>query len=141
MTELLGLLKMVETWPVKPSLYITSRKIWLDELEKLGPTYVVGECNRNEPLKILITILKSFFFLIREKPEVIITTGSLPIAIVCVEAKILLRSKIIWIDSIAQLDDLSMSGKLMLKYADVLITQWPEVAERYEKAEYVGELL
>ena len=140
MTELLGLLSTVETWPVRPSVYVTSRQIWAKKLKELGPTYVVGDCDRNKPLQIVMTAIRSFRMVAKERPDVVITTGSLPIAIVCLLAKSF-GAKIVWIDSIAQLDDLSMSGKLVRKYADLFITQWPEVAERYENAEYVGELL
>ena len=140
MTELLGLLSTAENWPVKPSVYVTTREIWAKKLYELGPTYLVGECDRNKPLKILATIARSFWFVIKERPDVIVTTGSLPIAIVCMLAKKLLGTKVVWIDSVAQLDDLSMSGKMLLKRADLFLTQWPEVAERYPEAKYVGEL-
>jgi len=139
MTELLGLLETVDIWPVKPTLYVTTREIWAKKLRPLGNTYIVGECNRNKPFMILVTIIRSLYFVLLERPSVIITTGSLPLAIVCLVAKAF-GSKIVWIDSVAQFEDLSMSGKLMLKKADLLLTQWPEVAERYPGAVYAGEL-
>jgi len=139
MTELLGLLKTSDTWPAQPSVYVTTREIWAKKLRERGPTYIVGECDRDKPLKMLQTIARGLYFILKERPDVIITTGSLPIAIVCVLSK-LIGTKVLWVDSLAQIDELSMSGKLMLKFADVLLVQWPEVAERYPKAEYVGEL-
>ena len=140
MTELLGLLETVDIWPVKPSLYVTTREIWAKKLRTLGKTYIVGECNRKKPFMILLTFIRSLCFVLVERPNVIITTGSLPIAIVCLVAKCF-GSKIVWIDSVAQFEDLSMSGKLMLKRADLILTQWPEVANKYPGVEYVGELL
>ena len=140
MTELLGLLSTVETWPVQPSVYVTSRAIWAKKLEERGRTYVVGECDRNKPLQVALTAWRSLKLVWVERPDVVITTGSLPLAIVCLVAKGF-GAKIVWIDSIAQLDDLSMSGRLVRRYADVFITQWPDVAARYKNAEYVGELL
>lgn len=139
MTELLGLLKTIESWPIKPSLYVTTREIWAKKLRGLGRTYIVGECNRNLPHMIVVTFFRSLYFVLRERPDVVITTGSLPIAIVCLIAK-WFGSKVVWIDSVAQFEDLSMSGKLMLKRADLVLAQWPEIAERYPGVEYVGEL-
>jgi UDP-N-acetylglucosamine:LPS N-acetylglucosamine transferase len=139
MTELLGLLETINIWPVKPTLYVTTREIWAKKLRALGTTYIVGECDRNKPFKILITLSRSLHFVLKERPDVVITTGSLPIAVVCIVAKIF-GSKVIWIDSLAQLEDLSMSGKMMLKFADLILAQWPEVAEKYPAVEYVGEL-
>jgi len=139
MTELLGLLETVEIWPIKPTLYVTTRKIWAQKLQALGKTYIVGECDRYKPFRVLLTFILSLYFVLKERPDVIITTGSLPLAVVCLVAKYF-GCKIIWIDSVAQFEDLSMSGKLMLKKADLLLTQWPEVAEKYPGTEYVGEL-
>ncbi len=141
MTELFSLLSTCHNWPLKPSVFVTSREIWASKLSTRGPTYVVGECDRNKPFQIAVSTLKSFRFILKERPDVIITTGSLPIAITCLIGK-MFGTKIIWIDSIAQIDQLSMSGKLILKYADVFLTQWPEVAALHpHKAEYCGELL
>jgi UDP-N-acetylglucosamine:LPS N-acetylglucosamine transferase len=140
MTELLGLLETVDIWPVQPTLYVTTREIWAKKLRALGKTYIVGECDRKKPFRIVKTFILSLYFVSKERPDVIITTGSLPIAIVCLIGK-LFGSKIVWIDSVAQFEDLSMSGKLMLKNADLLLVQWPEVAEKYPGVEYVGELL
>jgi len=139
MTELLGLLETIDIWPVKPTLYVTTREIWANKLRTRGTTYVVGECDRNKPFKILLTLIRSLYFVLKERPDVVITTGSLPLAVVCLVAKVF-RSKVIWIDSLAQLEDLSMSGKLMLKFSDLLLAQWPEVAAKYPAVEYVGEL-
>lgn len=139
MTELLGLLKTAGSWPVQPSVYVTTREIWAKKLREHGPTYIVGECDRDKPFGMLMTVFKSVYFIVKERPDVIITTGSLPIAIVCIVSK-LIRTKVLWIDSLAQIDELSMSGKLMLKFADVVLVQWPGVADKYPKAEYTGEL-
>jgi len=139
MTELLSLLETVDLWPVKPTLYVTTREIWANKLRTFGKTYIVGECDRYKPFKIALTFIRSSYFVLKERPDVVITTGSLPIAIVCLVARIF-GSKIVWIDSVAQFEDLSMSGKLMLKRADLILTQWPEVAARYPETEYVGEL-
>ncbi len=140
MTELYSLMETVDSWPIEPSLFVTSRQIWATELEQLGRTYVVGECDRNKPLHIIATFIRSVIFAIKERPDVIVTTGSLPIAIVCLVCK-LFGTKIVWIDSVAQIDELSLSGKLVKKIASVFIVQWPEVAAKHPKAEYVGELL
>lgn len=139
MTELLALINNTEGWPYQPSLFVTTRELWAKKLREKGRTYIVGECDRHKPVKMMMTLIRAFFFVLKERPDIIITTGSLPIAIVCLVSK-LFKTKILWIDSVAQIEELSMSGKLMLKYADVILTQWPEVATKYERVEYVGEL-
>lgn len=139
MTELLALLQHMQTWPVQPSVYVTTRQVWAAKLEKLGPTYVIGEADRNKPLQGLMVVWRALRVVVKERPDVVVTTGSLPIAMVCVWAR-LFGAKSVWIDSIAQIDDLSMSGKLMRKVASLCLTQWPQVAARYPDVVYVGEL-
>jgi hypothetical protein len=66
--------------------------------------------------------------LLLERPKIVITTGSLPCCIALMLAKYLLGAKTMWIDSIANVKQLSSSGKLAGKFVDVWLTQWPEVA-------------
>jgi len=67
--------------------------------------------------------------LLLERPKIVITTGSLPCCIALMLAKYLLGAKTMWIDSIANVKQLSSSGKLAGKFVDVWLTQWPGVAK------------
>lgn len=64
-----------------------------------------------------------------ERPQVVITTGSLPCCIALILAKYIMGAKTMWIDSIANVKQLSTSGKLAGKFADAWLTQWPELAK------------
>ena len=46
-----------------------------------------------------------------------------------------------WIDSIADTVKLSLSGRIIRRFASLVLTQWPEVAEKFESVEYAGRLL
>jgi len=48
---------------------------------------------------------------------------------------------VIWVDSIANAEKLSMSGRMIRPFADVILSQWPDVAAKYPKVEYAGELI
>ena len=140
MNELLGLLEHSEDWPVQPSIYITTQQLLANKLQERGKTYVIGETNRNHPFSAFKILIQGFGIMIKDKPDVIITTGSLPLAMICLAGKIFSK-KIIWIDSIANTDKFSVSGRLMYHIADLFITQWKELAEKNSKAEFVGVLL
>jgi len=71
---------------------------------------------------------------------VVITTGSLPLAIFCFLGK-LFGARIVWIDSIANVEKLSLSGSFVRRFADLFLTQWPEIAAKYRNVEYVGSLV
>ncbi len=140
MNQLLKLLEVSGNWPQCPSFYVTSLPQLAEKLEKFGKTYVIGECNRLNPLMSVLVFLKAFKIVFAERPDVVITTGALPMAMVCLLAK-LLGGKIVWIDSIANVDKFSMSGAMVRHFADLFLTQWPELAKKYTNVEYAGTLL
>lgn len=140
MNQLLKLLAASENWPQRPSFYITTLPQLAEKLEKFGTTYVIGECNRLHPLMTILVFLKAFKIAFTERPDVVITTGSLPLALICLSAK-LFGAKIVWIDSIANVDKFSMSGSMVRPFADLFLTQWPELAKKHKNAEYAGTLL
>lgn len=140
MNQLLRLLDHTASWPSKPSFYVTTLDELAPRLAEKGPVYVVGECNRHHPLRALRTFGRCFKVAKRERPDVVITTGSMPLALFCLISKFF-GARIVWIDSIANIERFSMSGRLVRRFADLFLTQWPDLAEKDEKAEYVGAIL
>ena len=61
-------------------------------------------------------------------------------ALVCIVAK-MLGARIVWVDSIANVERLSMSGAMVRYFADLFVTQWPELTKKYKNVEYVGTLI
>ena len=140
MSELLKLLEKVDQLPCRPSFSITTLALTADSLKEFGTVYVIGECNRWHPLRAILIFLRGFRLIQKERPDVILTTGSFPLALVCLSAK-LAGAKIIWIDSIAGTEKLSMSGRLIRPFANLILSQWPEVAAKYDNVEYVGTVV
>jgi UDP-N-acetylglucosamine:LPS N-acetylglucosamine transferase len=140
MNQLLRLLDYAGDWPSLPQVFITTQPELAGKLRKRGKTYVIGECNRYHPFAALGALAKAVGIMAADKPDVVITTGSLPLALVCLVAKAF-RKKVIWIDSIANAEKFSMSGRLMYHFADLFLTQWEELAQANGKAEYAGAIL
>jgi len=140
MNQLLRLLDHSDNWPYQPSLYVTTQPELAGKLQRRGKTYVIGECNRHHPLAALMIFFRSFGIVWKDKPDVIITTGSMPLAMLCLVAK-LHGKKVVWIDSIANVERFSVSGRLVYYCADMFLTQWPDLAEKYPRAEFVGAIL
>lgn len=102
--------------------------------------YYTKQINRKEKfflLHFLGLFIKALCILIKEKPDVIITTGALVSYPFCVIAK-LFRHKIIYIESFARIDTPSMTGKMVYPFADLFIVQWEELLEFYPKAKLTG---
>ena len=65
--------------------------------------------------------------LIQERPDVIISTGALPGFFGITIGKAL-GARTVWIDSIANVEEMSMSGDKARPFADLWLTQWKELA-------------
>lgn len=89
--------------------------------------YAIPDANRRRPVALLILVLKMAWIVIRQRPDVVISTGAAPGYMGLVMGK-LMGAQTIWVDSIANVDRLSMSGKLAGRHADLWLTQWPHLA-------------
>lgn len=91
--------------------------------------YNIPDFNRNNKLGLIRSLFKMAVIIKREKPKFVITTGAAPGLIGLFVGKIF-GAKTIWIDSIANVEQLSMSGRIALKFSNRVYTQWPELAEK-----------
>jgi UDP-N-acetylglucosamine:LPS N-acetylglucosamine transferase len=91
--------------------------------------YSFRDVSRWDRFGFVILAFQLLRILVIERPEFVITTGSLPCCIALMFAKYLMGAKTMWIDSIANVQQLSTSGKLAGKFADVWLTQWPGLAK------------
>jgi len=140
MNELLKLLEAYGTCAQFPSFYVTTSEALAGKLAQLGRVYNIGECNRRCCSRVFGVLIRSLKIVIKERPDVVITTGSLPLAITCLCAK-LFGAKIAWIDSIANIERFSLSGQMIRPFADLFLTQWAQLAEKYTDVEYAGALV
>jgi exopolysaccharide biosynthesis glucuronosyltransferase PssD len=62
-----------------------------------------------------------------ERPDVVISTGAAP-GFFAIRLGRLMRARTIWIDSVANIEKMSLSGELVCGKADLVLTQWPHLA-------------
>ena len=134
------LLMLEPVWAGRPVVCVSTGPMVREKLETLGTTYIVGECNRQHGFKTVAVMMRCLRVVVRERPDVIISTGAAVGFLTCFWGK-LFGAKVIWIDSIANTNRLSMSGRMVRRFADLIVSQWPEVAARYDRVEYAGEVL
>ncbi len=82
-------------------------------------------------------IIKSFIIFLRQKPDIIVTTGTHTAVPMCYIAKIF-RKKVIYIETFANRNTKTVAGRFVYPIADVFVVQWKEMLELYPKAEYWG---
>ena len=154
----------------KKVLFISSTGGHLDELLQLAPLFEKYEYNiitekdkANEGLekmygnkiyflpygtraKILTYIFKYFYLCIKTiyyyfkiRPQYIVTTGTHTAGPMCIIGKIF-RSKIIYIETFANKNKKTATGRLIYPIADLFIVQWEDMLKVYPKAVYGGSI-
>jgi len=104
--------------------------------------YTIRDASRKELWGFAIVLFQLARILLKERPDVVITTGSGPAFVALTLAKRLLRAKTIWIDSIANVEEMSTSGRMARGVADIWLTQWPHLAGEAENdPEFWGAVL
>ncbi|MEM9781112.1 MAG: UDP-N-acetylglucosamine--LPS N-acetylglucosamine transferase [Pseudomonadota bacterium] len=87
----------------------------------------VTDASRWNKLRLLRQASEIALLIIRNRPDVIVTTGAAP-GYFAIRLGKLLGARTAWIDSIANAEELSMSGRMAGKHADLWLTQWPHLA-------------
>lgn len=105
--------------------------------EKMYYLHQINRRERSLPIWLFANTLKSLVILIKEKPDVIITTGVLAMIPLCLLAKVF-GKKLVYIESFAKVSSPTESGKLLYKFADRFYVQWQSMKEFYPNAIYLG---
>ncbi len=101
--------------------------------------HVITDCNRNTPWAMMLCLCDTVALVWRLRPEVIVTTGAAP-GLVALFVGRLFGARTVWIDSIANLERLSLSGRIATRFATATLTQWRHLA-RPGGAQFIGSVL
>ena len=105
-----------------------------------GPVSVVSDASRSNPLKMVALAFQLLWLMVRLRPHVVITTGAAP-GLMAIGVGKLFRARTVWIDSLANSEVLSLSGRIAEKYADLWLTQWPHLDASLPRLKYMGSVL
>jgi UDP-N-acetylglucosamine:LPS N-acetylglucosamine transferase len=97
------------------------------------------DCNLRTPARLVQGVLAAWRLVRQVRPDIVVSTGAAPGALTLIVAK-LHGCRTIWIDSIANAERMSLSGRLTRRFSDLWMTQWQTVSER-TGAVYVGAVL
>lgn len=89
--------------------------------------YSMNDFSRWDFYKMFSELLHSIYIICKEKPSIVITTGAAP-GLVCLFAAKICGIRTVWIDSIANVEHISFSGRIASKFASRIYTQWPSLA-------------
>ena len=134
-------LLMLQKLKDKNDIFIVTEKTKYNKKDN-KINYYVKQVNRKEIMfipKMIMILFKSLYILLKEKPDVIISTGVLA----CIPMLFLghlFKKKVIYIESFAKINSPTMTGKLVYKrnWANQFYVQWESMLEFYPKAIYKG---
>ena len=131
------LLQLMEALEGHETFFITYDSARTRALER---KYLLQNIGTN-PLLMARALLSTFMILLREKPKLIVSTGS-EIAIPAFYLAKILRIKTIFIESWTRVDRPTGTGKIVYPVSDLFLVQWERLLSKYgKKARYEGAIL
>ncbi|MFA7585206.1 MAG: glucuronosyltransferase [Novosphingobium sp.] len=100
---------------------------------------LIADCNRATPLALLRLARQALSLLARVRPQAIVSTGALP-GLVFIVLGWVFDIRTVWVESMANSEALSMSGRWASMLAHECLVQWPVLAEA-GRTRYAGSVL
>lgn len=91
-------------------------------------------------LQLLLIGIYELKIFLKEKPDVVVSTGS-EIAIPIFYLAKIFRKKIIFIESLCRIKSISNTGKIVYPITDLFLVQWSSLQKKYNKAIFEGNTL
>jgi beta-1,4-N-acetylglucosaminyltransferase len=110
-----------------------------EELKKTDRVRAIPNIVRQNPVSWIVGIILSGYTAVIERPNVVISTGAGIVVFFCVFAK-LLGAKLIFIESMANIEKPTLTARFLYPFANLFIVQWPDLLKYFPKAKYMGRL-
>jgi UDP-N-acetylglucosamine:LPS N-acetylglucosamine transferase len=91
--------------------------------------YSISDATRQTLIRLVWATLELLWIVCKERPDLVISTGAAP-GYIAIRLGKLFGARSVWVDSIANAEELSMSGAMAGRCADLWLTQWPHLAKQ-----------
>lgn len=119
---------------LRPAFDGASRVTYATNDASLAAAYGIESCeevidySRTHPMAVLRGLGETFALVRRLRPDVIVSTGAAPGLLILLWGR-LMGAQTIWVDSIANAETPSLSGRLASRFAHRSLTQWQHLAD------------
>lgn len=132
------MLQLWEAFEEYPKFLLTYKEV--TTMNREGAYYL--ENIFRGPMAFVKGVVKIFMILLKERPDILFSTGSEIAAPAFYFGKFLFRTKLIYLECSAQVYQPSLTGRFVYPIADLFLVQWKPLLKRYgPKAKYVGGLI
>ena len=132
------LLRVVPAFGNASLVYVTVRPDYRKDIQS-GALHVVRDATQWNPIGAAILAVQVLYLIVRIRPDIVVSTGAAP-GYFAIRFGKLFGAHTIWIDSLANVERLSKAGLLAGRYADLWLTQWPDLA-RSGGPDYAGQVI
>lgn len=92
------------------------------------PFHVLPDATRWNTLGLVRLAWQVYRLVRRLRPRFVVTTGAAP-GLLALRIGKMFGARTVWLDSMANVEGLSLSGRLARRHADLWLTQWPHLAQ------------
>ena len=118
--------------------FATVKTGYRDDLAPQDSFFLIADANLSQKLKLIRCAFSVFVLICKVRPQIVVSTGAAPGFFAIFFAKLMGR-KTVWVDSIANAEELSISGGKVGPVADLWLTQWNHLSKE-EGPGYAGQV-
>ena len=130
------LMRLRPAWDNQDVAYLTTEADYRADVDSYAEEtgqkrprfYTTVVATRWQKFRLIRQLLEIAWVVVKERPNCIITTGAAP-GFFALQLGRLFGAKTVWIDSIANVQELSLSGQKARSCASAWLTQWPHLAK------------
>ena len=100
--------------------------------------YQVVDASAWSKLSLILLFFQLLKIIIKERPDIVISTGAAPGFFAIVISRCI-GSRTIWLDSIANYERMSFSGRLVKHFTHLHLTQWEHL--KSQRTQFLGKVL
>ncbi|MEL7254319.1 MAG: UDP-N-acetylglucosamine--LPS N-acetylglucosamine transferase [Pseudomonadota bacterium] len=140
------LLRLRPAWDGADVVYVVTAAAYQSDLTRGGKGtrhvrgfFTVPDANKTQKLRLVALAIKMALVVLWVRPDVVLSTGAAP-GYFAIRLGKWLGARTIWVDSIANADEISVAGRLARPHSDLWLSQWPDLSAR-TGAGYAGAVM
>lgn len=129
--------RLISSFSGHEVIYVSTLKGYVKEVFPCK-YYQVIDASAWSKLNLIFLFFQLVKIIFKERPDIVISTGAAPGLFAILLSRIFC-ARTIWLDSIANYEQLSLSGRLSKYFTHLHLTQWEHLAD--QKTQFSGKVL
>ena len=110
------------------TVYVTVSRIYQEHVPD-NRLHVIRDATWWNKIGLAVQFIQIMVLILWYRPDVVISTGAAP-GYFAIRLGKLIRAKTVWLDSIANSEELSSSGQRIGRHANLWLTQWEHLSDQ-----------